>query len=72
MKTPPASTFVDLNDAHATDLIYSLVQEINQLESKLDNLQTESREMDFSMTQTFKEMIHSRKGMLHELQRQKL
>jgi len=70
MKKPPASTFVNVNDSHSNELIQKLIQEISQLEHKLSQLHSDKQSVDFSMEQTYKEMLHSRKGMLGELQRQ--
>lgn len=70
MKKPPASTFVNFNDNHSNQLIQNLVTEISEIEHKLSKLHCDKQSVDFSMEQTYKEMLHSRRGMRDELQRQ--
>ena len=64
----PPLVEVNLHATHA--LRQHLIGEITRLERKCEQLQTESDRVDQSMVQTYKEMIHSRRGMLADLPRQ--
>ena len=44
-----------------------LLQELLELEKQMELLKSESGKVDFSMMQTYKEMIHSRKTLFNEL-----
>lgn len=46
-----------------------LLQELVELESRLDHLKEASGHHDFSMVQTYREMIHSRRVMFNHLNR---
>lgn len=46
-----------------------LISEITHLERQCEQLRRESDSVDFSMLQTYKEMIHSRKELLAGLPR---
>ncbi len=61
---------VEVNHQDASMLKQHLISEITHLERQCERLRIESDTVDFSMIQTYKEMIHSRKEMLAELPRQ--
>ena len=44
-----------------------LLEELVELEKQMEILKSESGRVDFSMIQTYKEMIHSRKTLFNEL-----
>ncbi|MEE8059561.1 MAG: hypothetical protein V3T17_17265 [Pseudomonadales bacterium] len=46
-----------------------LLEELVELEKQMELLKSESSSVDFSMMQTYKEMIHSRKTLFNELSR---
>ena len=46
-----------------------LLTELVELEKQMENMKSTSGEVDFSMMQTYKEMIHSRKALFNELSR---
>lgn len=46
-----------------------LLKEIVELESKLEHLKSASSPPDFSLMQTYREMIHARKELFHQLAR---
>ena len=46
-----------------------LIREITNLERQLEQMRRNDDMIDFSMVQTYKEMIHSRREMLHHLPR---
>lgn len=61
---------VEVNHQDTNMLKQHLISEITHLERQCEQLRIESDTVDFSMLQTYKEMIHSRKEMLAELPRQ--
>lgn len=55
---------------HNTDLVkQQLLQELVELEKQMDALKSGGDAVDFSMIQTYKEMIHSRRQFFNELNR---
>ncbi len=46
-----------------------LLEEMVELQKQLEVLESQSPALDFSMMQTYKEMIHSRKSFFNELNR---
>lgn len=46
-----------------------LLEELVELEQQKQRLESQSETVDFSMLQTYKEMIHSRRIMFNELNR---
>jgi hypothetical protein len=44
-----------------------LLEELVELEKQLEVLNSDSSKVDFSMLQTYKEMIHSRKVLFNQL-----
>lgn len=53
-----------------TELVKAkLVEELVELEAQMERLKSASDAVDFSMMQTYKEMIHSRKLFYRELDR---
>lgn len=61
---------VNVDKHHTVLLQEQLVREITGLERRLEQMQREQFNVDFSMTQTFKEMIHSRRALLGHLPHQ--
>lgn len=55
-------------DSHNTNLLREqLIREITGLERQLEQLKISDNNRDFSLQQTYREMIHSRRGMLTSL-----
>ena len=53
-----------------TELLKSkLLQELVELEKQMELLRSDANKVDFSMLQTYKEMIHSRKVLFNQLSR---
>lgn len=46
-----------------------LLTELVELEKQMENMKSETGSVDFSMMQTYKEMIHCRKALFNELSR---
>lgn len=46
-----------------------LLAELVELEKQMEQMKADSESVDFSMLQTYKEMIHSRKSLFNELNR---
>lgn len=46
-----------------------LLAELVELEKQMEQMKSEGKAADFSMMQTYKEMIHSRKILFNELNR---
>ena len=46
-----------------------LLEEIIELESKLDKVKSSGEAVDLSLIQTYREMIHSRRAFFNELSR---
>lgn len=44
-----------------------LLEELVELEKRMKTLESESPSVDYSMIQTYREMIHSRKAFFNEL-----
>ncbi len=44
-----------------------LLEELVELDKQMEILQSESNQVDFSMLQTYKEMIHSRRVLFNQL-----
>jgi len=69
-KKASTQNFVNFDDSNTNKLVQQLVTEISQLEQKLGKMHIDKKSVDFSVEQTYKEMLHSRKGTLRELQKQ--
>jgi len=69
-KKASTQNFVNFDDSNTNKLVQQLVAEISQLEQKLGKLHTEKQKVDFSVEQTYKEMLNSRKITLKDLQKQ--
>ena len=65
-----AQSFITLDDSRAHLLMQQLVAEISRLEQKLGKIHTDTQHIDFTLEQSFKNMLHTRKGTLRELQKQ--
>lgn len=53
-----------------TELVkLKLLEELVELEKQMEDLKASADTVDFSMIQTYKEMIHSRKNFFNELNR---
>jgi len=63
----PQPALVNVDKHHTVLLQEQLVREITGLERRLEQMQREQYSIDHSMTQTFKEMIHSRRALLGRL-----
>lgn len=46
-----------------------LLAELVELEKQMEQMKSDGQAADFSMMQTYKEMIHSRKSLFNELNR---
>ena len=69
-KKASTQNFVNFDDSHTNQLVQQLVAEISQLEQKLNKVHADKQSVDFSLEQSYKAMLHSRKGALRELQKQ--
>ena len=69
-KKASTQNFVKFDDSNTNKLVQQLVGEISQLEQKLGKMYTDKQRVDFSLEQTYKEMLNSRKGALKDLQKQ--
>lgn len=67
----PETVLVNYDRHRAILLQEQLIREITGLERQMEQMQREQYSVDFSMTQTFKEMIHSRRALLEHLPQQK-
>ena len=67
----PETVLVNYDKHRAILLQEQLIREITGLERQMEQMQREQYSVDFSMTQTFKEMIHSRRVLLEHLPQQK-
>lgn len=56
-----------LNTHNTNSLKEKLVREMLELNKQREEMEFKEGEMDFSMVQTYKEMIHSRRMMLSQL-----
>ena len=66
----PTYETVNGNALQNTTLIrQKLLEELVELERQKQKLELQNSQMDFSMLQTYKEMIHSRRIMFNELNR---
>lgn len=61
------AVLVNVDTQRAILLQEQLVREITGLERQRDQIQSDQDTIDFSMEQTFKEMIHSRRELLGQL-----
>ena len=69
MTRAPRATHVGVSFNRTDPLRMQLIREITCLERQLEHLKLEQVRVDFSMMQTYKEMIHSRREMLGSLPR---
>lgn len=67
MMKQPRAAHVGVNFNNTTLVKARLREEITRLERELETLQQSEQGANFSMLQTYREMIHSRRGMLNEL-----
>jgi len=63
----PRANHVGVNFNNMTLVKAQLQEEITRLERQLENIQSDDQGAKFALLQTYKEMIHSRRGMLNEL-----
>lgn len=64
MQQNPATSLVNVDNGNSTAMRDQLMREITTLERKLEQLKLIDGGVDYSLTQTYREMIHSRKEML--------
>ena len=64
-RSQPPHTGLSISDTNA--LKEKLVREMLELDKQRQELEIGASEMDFSMVQTYKEMIHSRRMLLDKL-----
>ena len=68
MATPPsAQPLVNIDGQSTHYLREQLISEITRLERALEQLRTGDNNRDYSLQQTYREMIHSRREMLASL-----
>ncbi|GAB3113058.1 hypothetical protein G8770_19065 [Aestuariicella hydrocarbonica] len=63
----PATKLVNVDSHNSILMREQLIREITGLERQLEQLKINDEDRDFSQQQTYREMIHSRKGMLTSL-----
>ena len=64
MQRSPATRLVNVDNGNSTSIREQLMREITTLERKLVQLKTLDGGIDYSLAQTYREMIHSRREML--------
>ncbi|MBR9912207.1 MAG: hypothetical protein GYB33_17840 [Gammaproteobacteria bacterium] len=64
MQQKPATALVNVDNGNSIAMREQLMREINSLESKLKQLKLLDDGVDYSLEQTYREMIHSRREML--------
>ena len=64
MSDPQTTTLVNVDNQHSQLMRERLAQDITRLERQLEQLKTSDNNRDFSLQQTYREMIHSRREML--------
>lgn len=69
-KKASTQNFVGFDNSHTNQLVQKLVIEISQLEQKLGKIHADKQSIDFSLEQSFKNMLHTRKETLRDLQKQ--
>lgn len=62
-----APKLVNVDDQNSIIMREQLIREITGLERQLEQLKTGDGDRDFSLQQTYREMIQSRRGMLTSL-----
>lgn len=67
MATTRPQNALGVNFNRTEPLREKLIGEITRFERQLDSLKLKDQTVDFSMIQTYKELIHSRKEMLNRL-----
>ena len=65
-KTQQFHSHMSMSETHA--LKEKLIREMLDLDKQRENLEIGASQMDFSMVQTYKEMIHSRRMLLNQLE----
>ena len=69
MTRHPRARYVGVNFNSTYVIEEKLIREIVSLERQLENVELVDNTFDFSMMQTYKEMIHCRREMLNDLPR---
>ena len=64
MHQNPATSLVNVDNGNSTAMRDQLMREITTLERKLEQLSQIDGKVDYSLAQTYREMIHSRREML--------
>ncbi|MYM63680.1 hypothetical protein [Pseudomaricurvus sp. HS19] len=64
---PTAQPLVNIDHQSTHYLREQLISEITRLERQLEQLRVGDNNRDYSLQQTYREMIHSRRGMLASL-----
>lgn len=72
MNHPSATALVNVDNQNTQVLRQQLIREITGFERQLEQLKINDENRDFSMQQTYREMIHSRREMLTSLPRMPL
>lgn len=72
MSHQPTSNLVNVDGANANQLRDKLEREIKGLERKLEQLRLGEGRIDYSLEQTYREMIHERREMLLSMPGQQL
>jgi len=67
MGHPQATTLVNVDNQNSQLMKERLMHDITRLERKLEQLKISDDNRDFSLQQTYREMIHSRREMLGSL-----
>lgn len=67
MSHSAATSLVNVDDHNSSVMREQLIREITGLERRLEQLKISDGLVDFSLEQTYKEMIHSRREMLTSL-----
>ena len=67
MSQPQAATLVNVDRQNTQVMREQLLREITRLERQLEQLKISDDNRDFSLQQTYREMIHSRREMLGNL-----
>ena len=67
MSQPQAATLVNVDRQNTQVMREQLIREITRLERQLEQLKISDDNRDFSLQQTYREMIHSRREMLGSL-----
>lgn len=64
MQQNPATSLVNVDNGNSCAMRDQLMREITRLERQLEQIGLRDGMPDYSLTQTYREMIHSRREML--------